>query len=73
MELLIGAGGVLLGVIITKAIDMFTKIHGVIHIDHKTELCKFDVTSAELANLKTKKVIFTVNHNARISQEEHML
>lgn len=50
-----------------------TVIGGVIEVDIQSNLCKFHVTSTELSNLKTKKVMFKVIHNVDLSREEQIL
>ena len=66
-------GGIIIGAIITKAIEQRVKIHGVIDVDHETEQCKFHITSSELSNPKSKIAVFMINHNAKISREEQGL
>lgn len=70
---LLTLGGVLLGVFAEKIYENHMKTHGVIEVDHDTEQCKIHITSDELSNRKTKKVIFIVNHDAKISREEQIL
>lgn len=73
MDFIFITGGALAGVIIGRLIEKRNKIHGVIDVDHHTNQCKIRITSEELANPKTKKVIFAVNHDAVISREEQIL
>lgn len=73
MELLILAGGVILGASITTIIKRRYIIAGKIDIDHNTEQARVRFDNEKLNNRKVKKVILTVKHNAVISQEEHVL
>ena len=70
-------GGILLGAIVGSLLEKYvkkhTKTHGVIDVDHNTGQCKVKITSADLSDRKTKKAIFTINHDAKISREEHIL
>lgn len=70
MEILLIIIGIIIGIIFEKFRDaMITEI-GTIDVDHETGLCKLNVTSDQINNVNTKKVIFTVNHDAKISREE---
>lgn len=73
MELLYLAGGVFIGAAFCAFLENRTKSHGVIEVDHNTEQCKVCMTSVDLSNRKTKKVLFKVNHDANISREEQVL
>lgn len=73
MEFIFFAGGALVGTIITTVLKSQNKTHGVIDVDHYTEQCIFHITSAELSDRKTKKAVFKINHDAKISREEHGL
>lgn len=73
MELLIFLGGIILGIISTLVYKSRERIHGVVHIDHNTEQCVFEITSKELSNHKKKIAVFYVDHNADISREEQTL
>ena len=65
--------GAVIGSVIEKLMKKHTKTHGVIDVDHNTEQCKIRITSAELSDRRTKKAIFTINHDAKISREEQVL
>lgn len=65
--------GTLIGLIIVKIAHNRQKIHGYIEVDHKTSLCDFHITSAELSNPKTKTAIFAVFHNVDLSRKEQSL
>lgn len=73
MEILIFSAGLVLGVIATLIYRSRERIHGVIHIDHKTEQCVFNITSTQLSNRKKKIAVFMLNHDAEISREEQGL
>lgn len=73
MNILFFIGGVLLGVIFSRILRNRERIHGVIHIDHTTEQCVFNITSNELSNPKKKIAVFVINHDAEISREEQGL
>ena len=73
MEVLIFLGGVILGVIFTLIFKSRERIHGVVHVDHKTEQCIFSVTSDQLSKRDKKIAVFYINHNAEISREEQGL
>ena len=71
------AGGAVLGAIIGSILEKIfmknTKTHGVIEVDHNTEMCKVRITSSDLSDRKTKKAIFVVNHDVKISRDEQSL
>ena len=69
----VAIGGAIIGIMSVLLLALKNKTHGIIEVDHNTEQCKIRITSAELSNRKTKKVIFTVNHDARISRENQTL
>ena len=73
MEILIFLGGVVLGIIFTLVYKSRERVHGVIHIDHRTEQCVFSITSEELSNRGKKIAVFVINHDADISREEQSL
>lgn len=73
MEYLIFLGGLILGVVSTLIFKSRERIHGIIHVDHKTEQCIFNISSDELKNTNAKIAVFYINHNADISREEQML
>lgn len=70
---LLPIGGAIIGIIASKWLENHTKTHGVIDVDHNTEQCTFRITSTELSDRKTKKAVFVINHDARISREEQSL
>lgn len=65
--------GVILGIIFVTIKNKFITIGGVIEVDNQSNLCKVHITSTELSNLKTKKVMFKVVHNIDLSREEQLL
>ena len=73
MEFLIFVAGILLGVIISTILRNRERVHGIIHIDHVTEQCVFNITSADLSDPKKKIAVFVINHDAKISREEQTL
>lgn len=73
MDYLIFIGGVILGIIGTLIFKSRERIHGRIHIDHKTEQCVFQITSDEVQNRKKKIAVFYINHDADISRDEQSL
>ena len=74
MEFIFFAVGGFLGGFIWAAIkDWLHETVGVIEVDHQTEQCKIRITSNDLSNRKIKKAVFKVNHDAKISREEHGL
>ena len=73
MEFIFLLGGVILGVILTLICKSNERIHGVVHIDHDTEQCKFSITSDQLTKRDKKIAVFYINHNAKISREEQVL
>lgn len=54
--------GIALSIIFINIKNRHSKIAGVIEVDIQSNLCKFHITSTELSDLKTKKVMFKVIH-----------
>ena len=73
MEFIFLLGGVVLGIIFTLIFKSRERIHGIVHVDHKTEQCIFSITSNQLSNRDKKIAVFMINHNAEISREEQSL
>jgi len=73
MEFIFLVGGIIIGVIIMVIKLRNEKIHGIVHVDHKTEQCIFSITSDQLVDRKKKIAVFVINHNAEISREEQTL
>lgn len=73
MEILLFIGGVISGIIFTLICKSRERIHGIVHIDHKTEQCIFSLTSAQLSDPKKKVAVFLINHDAEISRDEQSL
>jgi hypothetical protein len=65
--------GIILGVISTMIYRAKERIHGIVHIDHDTEQCIFNIRSDELMNHQKKIAVFVINHKAEISREEQGL
>lgn len=70
-------GGSIFGCILTLIILYFyrnrQKISGIIFVDEKSNLCKFNILSDDLSNKKKKEAIFLVAHETDLSREEHSL
>lgn len=62
-------GGVLLGVILTLICRSRERIHGIVHVDHDTKQCTFEITSDQLAKRDKKIAVFYIDHNALISRK----
>ena len=73
MEFIFLIGGTLLGIAVMKILNSGERIHGIIHVDHETEQCVFNITSEELSNRKKKIAVFVINHDAKISREKQSL
>ena len=73
MEYLFLVGGIILGIVISIIFKSKNKIYGVIEVDHNTDMCKVHITSDELSNPNSKKAIFVIDHDGKISREEQGL
>lgn len=73
MEIILFIGGVILGIVCTLIYKSRERIHGVIHVDHDTEQCIFNITSDEVSKRNKKIAVFYINHEAKISREEQGL
>lgn len=73
MEFLFFIGGWIIGRIFHWAWKRKEKICGVIEVDHDTEQCKVHISSDELSNRKSKKAVFEIKHDAKISREKQSL
>ena len=62
--------GIIVGMIILKIITNSRTVTGVVQIDHETGLCRFKITNETLSDTKCQKVIFDVQHDAKISDED---
>ena len=62
-------GGVILGSIITRVIVSRREIHGEILLDPKDDTCQVLMNTEKLIRPSTKRVIFTVDHHADLSQK----
>lgn len=69
----VAIGGAGIGILLIMLLAIKDKTHGIIEVDHDTGQCKVRITSAELADFKTKKAVFKVKHDAKISREEQIL
>lgn len=65
--------GVIIGIILTVLYYKKNRIAGIIDVDHELGTCRFHLSSDDLANRRNTKVIFTINHDADLSREEHGL
>lgn len=73
MEFIFALIGIIIGFSAAMIYKSRERIHGVIHVDHKTEQCIFSITSSELTNRDKKIAVFVINHDAEISREEQTL
>ena len=62
--------GFILGMEKQKLNDRNQKVTGVVQIDHKTGLCRFFITDTTLSDPKCQKIIFSVEHNAKITEQD---
>lgn len=69
MEVIFFIVGWVIGFCLTMIYKNRERIHGIVHIDHKTEQCIFSITSDQLSNRKNKIAVFVINHDAEISRE----
>ena len=69
----VAIGGMILGVLLITILALKDKTHGYIDVDHETQQCRFHITSADLSDRRTKKAIFKINHDVKISREEQSL
>lgn len=73
MGLIIFMGGVIVGILAMFIYTRQERIHGVIHLDHDTQQCFIELTSAELSNPKKKIAVLVIDHNAELSRKEQGL
>jgi hypothetical protein len=73
MEFIFLLGGVVLGIIFTLIFKSRERIHGIVHVDHDTDQCIFNITSDQLSRREKKIAVFVINHDAKISREEQRL
>ena len=64
--------GILIGFWIRSTVQRKVEIIGSIQIDHDTGLCKFSVTKENLSDLRCQQVIFNVDHNAVVIDDEYI-
>lgn len=69
MEFIFLLGGVILGIITTLIYRSRERIHGIVHIDHDTNQCTFEITSDQLTKRGNKIAVFYIDHNAQISRK----
>lgn len=62
--------GFILGIEKKKNEDRNQKVTGVVQIDHQTGLCRFFITDTTLSDPKCKKIIFSVEHDAKITEQD---
>lgn len=60
------------GVIFRAIWDDRKKVTGVVQIDHNSGLCRFCVTNEQLSNPKCKKVVFIIEHDAVITDDDYV-
>lgn len=65
--------GISISVIFTCFKNRHSTIAGLIEVDIQSNLCKFQITTTELSDLKTKKAMFKVVHGVDLSREEQVL
>lgn len=58
--------GIIIGIIFMVLKNKIKQTQGIIQVDEKKNLCRILVTSADLSNFKCKKVLFKVEHNIDI-------
>lgn len=61
--------GFIIGRILIKIANNRIQVTGVVQIDHQSGLCRFRVENETLSDLKCKKVVFRVDHNAIINED----
>ncbi len=64
--------GILIGIRIRSVMNRNERVVGVVQIDHETGLCRFLITKEQLSDLKCNKVLFTVEHNAVITDDDYI-
>lgn len=62
--------GVFIGIGIRSHIGRDEKVVGVVQIDHETGLCRFLVEKDNLSNPNCRKVVFKVEHDAVILNDD---
>jgi hypothetical protein len=62
--------GFILGTEKQKINENKKKVTGVVQIDHETGLCRFFITDATLSDPKCEKIIFLVEHDAKITEQD---
>jgi uncharacterized membrane-anchored protein YhcB (DUF1043 family) len=65
--------GIFISIIFIHFKNKYSKVAGLIEVDIQSNLCKFQITSTELSDLKTKKAMFKVVHDVDLSREEQIL
>ena len=70
MEFIFLIIGIVIGLILNFISKFMEKTYGFIEIDHDKGLCRFKVTSGELADKKVKKAIFVVKHDGNIPVDQ---
>ena len=73
MEVIFLIVGFTSGLIVSFIFRRKEKVYGSIDVDPITGLCRFRLSSDELANPKKKRAIFIVTHDAEISRDEQLL
>ena len=62
--------GFTIGFIFCMIFKRHDEVHGQVDIEPTTGLCRFRISSDEIANPRKKYAIFKINHNAIISRDE---
>lgn len=65
-EYLYFISGIIIGIFFMFLRNKTKQTHGTIQVDEKKKLCRILVTSKELENIRCKKVMFDVEHNIDI-------
>ena len=65
--------GFTFGFIFCMIFNRHDEVHGKVDIEPCTGLCRFKISSNEIANPHKKYAIFKINHNAIISRDEQWL
>ena len=61
--------GLIIGILLSIIYYKRKTISGIVNIDHTNGLCKFQVANDLLQNKTKKSVIFIINHDAKIREE----
>lgn len=65
--------GFTIGFIFCMIFKRRDEVHGKVEIEPSTGLCRFIISSDEIANPNKKYAVFKISHNAIISRDEQWL